>query len=83
MIIYIKLGKVRGIAIEISKELGLKPICTKNSFRHETVIDIPCIQIIYTSGRWRKSNRVTIRSIPNVYEETDQITKSARRVNQR
>jgi len=70
MIIYIKLGKVRGLTLELNTRLGLKPFYRKNSFRHETILDIPYSQVIYTSGRWRKNNRVILRSISNVHEKT-------------
>lgn len=80
MIIYIKLGKVRALAIEINKELGLKPLCNKNSFRHEVVIDIPYTQIVYTSGRWCRKKRVAIRSIANGNEETNQTSKNLKRI---
>ena len=83
MINYIKLGKVRGMSVEINQELGIKPFYRKNSFRHETIIDIPYIQIIYTSGRWRKEKRVAIRSIANGNEETGQTSKNIKRIHSR
>ena len=86
MILYVKLGRVRGLSVEINMKLGLKPFYRRNSFRHETILDIPCTQIIYTSGRWRKRSRVllksSIRSIPNVDEETKQTANSSKRINQ-
>lgn len=57
MIIYIKLGKVRGLSIEINKGFGLKPYFEKNSFHQETIIDITWGQIIYTSGKWVPKNK--------------------------
>ena len=52
MIIYIKLGKIRGLSIELQKEYGLNPLFQKNTFHYETIFDIPYGQIIYTSGKW-------------------------------
>lgn len=82
MIIYIKLGKVRGLSVEINKNLGKTPLCNKNSFRHETVIDIPYVQLIYTSGRWRKRKRVVLRSIINVHQENKQTARRVKRANE-
>ncbi len=87
MILYVKLGRVRGLSVEINKNLGLMPFYQRNSFRHETILDIPCTQIIYTSGRWRKRNsnsvlvKSSIRSIPNVDEEIKQTANGSKRVN--
>lgn len=72
MIKYIKLGKVRGLTLEISNDLGLKPLFKKNKFHYEVIIDIPYTQIIFTSGNW-----VPKRSITNVNKETNQITECA------
>lgn len=79
MINYIKLGKVRGISLEINPKLGLKPFFRKNSFARETIIDIPCVQIIYTSEKWCAKKRVPIRSATNVNEEAKQITECSKR----
>ena len=79
MINYIKLGKIRGMSIEISSALGIKPFFKRNSFHHETIIDIPCVQIIYTSGRWCAKKKVPIRSAANVNKKTKQVTKCSRR----
>ncbi len=81
MIFYIKLGKVRGFSVEINQNLGIKPFCNKNSFCHETVIDIPYVQIVYTSARWRAKKRVPIRSAANVNKKTKSTTKSTKRIN--
>ena len=90
MIIYMKLGKIRGLSLELNWDLGAKPIFQKNSFHYETIIDIPYAQIIYTSGKWKPRQRVPshdslikkipIRSASNVNEETGKTTKSPRRV---
>lgn len=80
MINYIKLGNIRGVSIELNSDLGIKPFFRKNSFQHETIIDIPYAQIIYTSGRWRKTKRVPIRSTANVNKEIRQIKKNSKRV---
>ena len=53
MIHYIKLGKVRGLSIEINKNFGSKPIFRKNSLHGETILDIPYGQLIFTSGQWK------------------------------
>jgi len=86
MILYVKLGRVRGLSVEMNMQLGLKPFYRRNSFRHETILDIPCTQIIYTSGRWRKCKRVllksSIRSVPNVDEKTKQVARCSKRINQ-
>ena len=89
MITYIKLGKIRGISIELKKDFGLKPFFRKNTFHHETIVDIPYIQIIYTSGLWTPKKRVPendssikkipIRSASNVNEETGQTTDCSKR----
>ena len=81
MIFYIKLGKVRGFSVEINQNLGIRPFCKKNSFCHETIIDIPYVQIIFTSGRWRPKKRVPIRSAANVNEKAKSATESIKRVN--
>jgi len=80
MINYIKLGKVRAIAIEVNYALGLKPFFQKNTFHHETIIDIPYAQIIYTSGRWYKKTRVPIRSAANANKKNGQTTKGSKRI---
>ncbi len=91
MIIYIKLGKVRGLSIELNGSLGSRPFFQKNTFHYETIVDIPYVQIIYTSGLWtpkakapKSSNPVTkipIRSASNVNQETGQATNCFKRVN--
>lgn len=85
MIYYIKLGKIRGLSVELNKDLGLKPFFQKNTFHHETIVDIPLAQIIYTSGKWTPKKRVVrkpavtktakIRSASNVNSQDDQTTK--------
>lgn len=81
MINYIKLGKIRAMSVELNRDLGLKPFFEKNSFHHETIIDIPYVQIIYTHAKWCAKKRVTIRSADNVNKETKQVTKSSKRTN--
>ncbi len=76
MIKYIKLGKVRGLTLEISNDLGLKPFFRKNKFHYEVIIDIPYSQIIFTSGSW-----VPKRSTTNVNKETNEATECAFRTN--
>jgi len=85
MIYYIKLGKIRGLSLELKKDFGLKPFFEKNTFHHETIIDIPLAQIIYTSGKWTPKKRVIrkpvvtktakMRSASNVNSQDDQTTK--------
>ncbi len=55
--------------MEIETGFGLKPFFKRNTFHYETIIDIPYIQIIYTSGKW-----FPLRSVSNVNEETTQTT---------
>jgi hypothetical protein len=75
MINYIKLGKVRGVSIETSLNLGRKPFFRKNRFHHEIIIDIPYVQIIYTTGKWHKLKRVPIRRAINGNKKTRKVTK--------
>ena len=90
MIVYMKLGRVRGLSIELNHNFGLTPLFRKNTFHHETIVDIPYAQITYTSGRWTPKRRtstcikkIPIRSASNVNEENDQTTECSRRVNDR
>lgn len=79
MIIYISLGKIRGISIELGKDLGSSPIFKKNTFHYETIIDIPYGQIIYTSEKWFPVNLNLKRRVSNgnikKSNENHQITK--------
>lgn len=52
MLIYLKLGKVRGLTIEIRKDFGRKPFFVKKSCDFETIIDIPYTQFVYTPSNW-------------------------------
>ena len=70
MITYIKLGKIRGLAVEFKRDFGGKPFFQKKEFHYETIIDIPYAQIVYTSGRW-----FPVRRVSNVNEETNKITE--------
>ncbi len=89
MITYIKLGRIRGLSVEFKNDFGVKPFFQKNTFHHETIVDIPYVQIIYTSGLWTPKKRasknndlikkISIRSASNVNEETDQTTKCSKR----
>lgn len=91
MIYYLKLGKVRGLSVEINKSFGSKPIFRKNSLQDETIVDIPFGQIIYTSGRWRafkynarkpvENKTLPIRRASNVNSQDHQTSKRARRAN--
>ena len=60
MLHYIKLGRVRGLSIETSGALGAKPIFRKKAFQNEVIIDIPYVQLIYTSGQWQ-SPKVSLK----------------------
>lgn len=89
MIIYIKLGKVRGLSLEINYNFGMMPIFRKNSLQGETIFDIPWAQIIYTSGRWlpkKQRNKVPVvhaklplRRASNVNSQDHQVTKRVSR----
>ena len=85
MMTYIKLGKVRGIYFEIRKELKFHTFFKKNTFHHETIIDIPYAQIIFTSGRWKPAKKfpkcdVPIRSVSNGNKQTDKTAKCPQRI---
>jgi len=71
MITYLKLGKVRGLTIELATSLGCKPIFQKNSFHYETIIDIPYVQITYTSEQWHPKEKAA-----NGNKENKQIKRS-------
>lgn len=87
MITYIKLGKTRGLSLELNINFGLKPFFRKNSLHYETIIDIPWAQIIFTSGRWVPKNKGTkksvvtkhlpIRRASNVNKQNNKTTKRA------
>jgi len=75
MITYIKLGKVRGLSLEVSKELGASPFFKKNTFHHETIIDIPYTQITFTSAKWTpyKKSVKSVRSVANGNQQNHEI----------
>ena len=82
MITYIKLGRIRGLAIELKKDFSARPFFQKNNFHYETIIDIPYAQITYTSGKWfpakrRPAKKVSIRSVSNGNKQTGKIRKRA------
>ena len=91
MIIYIKLGKTRGLSFELNINFGLKPFFRKNSLHGETIIDIPWAQIIFTSGRWVPKNKgiskpvvtkpLPIRRASNVNKQNNKTTKRAVGIN--
>lgn len=93
MMTYIKLGKIRGLFVEFNKEFGSSPFFQKNTFHHETIIDIPYAQFIYTSGRWRpvqqkqdkgsSVKKIPIRSASNVNQENGETTECPKRVHGR
>lgn len=56
MIFYFRLGKVRGLSLELNRDLGVKPVYKKTFHRCEIVVDMPYTQVIYTSGRWTPLN---------------------------
>jgi len=58
MIFYLKLGKVRGISIELNKTFGIKPVYKITNHHCETVVDVPYIQCIYTSGQWSPKDKL-------------------------
>ena len=75
MITYLKLGRVRGLSLELKKDLGSTPFFQKNTFHYETIIDIPYVQITYTSGKWFPKRRAS-----NVNQENGKAGESPRRV---
>jgi hypothetical protein len=85
MIIFIKLGQVRALAIEVNKGLGSRPFFQKKTFHHETILDIPYAQITYTAGNWyprktfslNKNNKYTSRSASNGNQQTHKTRKRA------
>jgi hypothetical protein len=87
MIIYIKLGKTRGLSFELNKNFGFEPFFRKNSLQDETIIDIPWAQIIFTSGKWVPKNKgarksavtkpLPLRRASNVNCENHKTTKRA------
>ncbi|MCI5061254.1 MAG: hypothetical protein MRY79_09350 [Alphaproteobacteria bacterium] len=70
MITYMKLGRVRGLSIEIKRDFGARPFFRKNTFHYETIVDIPYAQITYTSSKW-----IPLRSAANVNEKAQQTKK--------
>lgn len=70
MLTYLKLGKVRGLCIEIQGDFGSRPFFQKNTFNYETIVDIPYAQITYTSSKW-----IPLRSASNVNEKAHQTKK--------
>ena len=75
MITYIKLGKVRGLAIEFKKDFSTRPFFQKNTFHYEIIIDIPYAQITYTSGKWFPAKKNSMRSAANGNKQTGKIRK--------
>lgn len=69
MIFYVKLGRVRGLSVELSSMLGIIPVYKRISFRCETIVDMPYMQIIYTSGRWSPVRDDFRRSVANDREK--------------
>lgn len=57
MITLLKLGKIRALSLEVNTDLGARPFFQKNTFHYETIIDIPYVQITYTSGKWFPKRR--------------------------
>lgn len=75
MITYLKLGRVRGLSLELKKDLGSRPFFQKNTFHYETIIDIPYVQITYTSGRGFPKRRAA-----NVNKENGKTGENSKRV---
>jgi hypothetical protein len=75
MITYLKLGRVRGLSLELKKDFGSRPFFQKNTFHYETIIDIPYVQIMYTSGKWFPKRRAS-----NVNKENGKIRENSKRV---
>lgn len=78
MIAYFKLGKRRGLSMEIKKDFGASPIFQKKYFNSEIIVDIPYTQFVYTPGNW-----IPIRRASNGNEQTGQISKSVKRISKR
>lgn len=54
---FIKLGKIRALNVELNKEFGFLPFYKKTSYRCETILDMPYTQVIFTSGTWTPFRR--------------------------
>ena len=57
MIIYVRLGLVRAVTVELNKEFGGLPFYKRKSYHCETIVDMPYTQIIFTSGKWTPTRR--------------------------
>jgi len=75
MIIYLKLGKVRGLSIEINKAFGIKPFFRKKYFATEIQIDIPYTQFVFTPSNWNSQELNSLRKASNGNNKTGQIPK--------
>lgn len=80
MIIYIKLGKIRGASIELNKNFGLKPVYKKTSYHCESIIDVPYTQIIYTSEKWTPQNTGQNHTKEDVAHDNTSTGKKAKQI---
>lgn len=48
MVLFLSLGKIFALYIELNTDLGMKPLFSKENCRGETVLNFPCGQIVYT-----------------------------------
>ncbi len=71
MIIFIKMGGVRSMSLELNKTLGTTPFYKKTSYRCETIVDMPYTQIIFTSGKW-----TPLRRAANDQQKNDEIKQN-------
>ena len=77
---YIKLGKVRGVFLEINKDFGRKPLYKKTAYHCETVVDVPYIQLIYTSGDWTPRKTQKHKTIEDAANDDTCTGKKAKQI---
>lgn len=81
MVIYLKLGRVRGLSIEINKEFGTKPFFKKKYFATEMIIDIPYTQFVFTPSNWNPNLLDSKRKLSHGNNKIGQISKCVKRIN--
>ena len=52
MVIYFKLGKIRGLSFNFDKEFGFLPLIAFHKNHGELFFDLPYCRIIYTPKGW-------------------------------
>lgn len=75
MLLYVKLGKTRGLSIEFVKDFGRKPLFQKKYFHREIIIDIPYSQFVFTPSNWNSKKLNSLRKKENGNNKTGQIPK--------